>query len=146
MPTSRAHSSLLPEMKHLSRTGRVLAGLQLLKETLTIVLLGLPLLVHEPVLVPAVLPGLVLYLYRWGMALGQLSRQAARVVWVLTLLDEVWGLVMYTSVVNEPTARQLHYLQWSFGLGLVFTLAALGEIYLGRRRERRHLRALLRAA
>lgn len=145
MPT-RSHSALLPEVKRLSALGRALAALQLVKETLTVVLLGLPLLVQQPVLVPAVLPGLVLYLYRWGMVLGQVPRRVARVVWGLTLLDEIWGLLIYHSVVNEPTARQLRYLTWSYGLGLTFTLAALAEIYLGQRRERRHLRALLRAA
>jgi hypothetical protein len=145
MPT-RLHSALLPEVKRLSAQGRVLAALQLVKETLTVLLLGLPLLVQQPVLVPAVVPGLVLYLYRWGLVLGQVPRRVARVVWLLTLLDEAWGLIIYHSVVNEPTARQLHYLNWSYGLGLAFTLAALAEISLGRRRERRHLRALLRAA
>ncbi|MGI4832080.1 MAG: hypothetical protein ACRYFK_01325 [Janthinobacterium lividum] len=145
MPT-RSHSALLPEVKHLSKLGRGLAALQLVKETLTVLLLGLPLLLQQPVLAPAALPGLVLYLYRWGMVLGQVPRRAARVVWLLTLLDEVWGLLIYNSVVDEPTARQLRYLTWSYALGLAFTLAALAEIYLGRRRERRHLRALLRAA
>jgi len=145
MPT-RSHSALLPEVKRLSALGRGLAALQLVKETLTVLLLGLPLLAQQPVLVPAVLPGLVLYLYRWGLVLGQVPRRVARVVWLLTLLDEAWGLIIYTSVVDEPTARQLRYLKWSYGLGLTFTLAALAEIYLGRRRERRHLRALLRAA
>jgi len=146
MTTSRLHSSLLPTAKRLSPLGRWLAGLQLVKETLTIVLLGVPLLLAQPVLAPAALPGVVLYLYRWGLALGQFTRRGAAVVWLLTMLDEAWGLVLYLNVVDEPTARQLHYLNWSYGLGLAFTLTALAEIYLGRRRERRHLRALMRAA
>lgn len=146
MPTSRLYSSLLPVAKRLSALGRWLAGLQLAKETLTIVLLGVPLLVQQPVLAPAALPGVVLFLYRWGLVLGQVTRRGAAVVWLCTLLDEAWGLILYLNVVDEPTARQLHYLSWSYGLGLACTLAALAEIYLGRRRERRHLRALLRAA
>ena len=137
--------STLPQPKQLSPLGRGLAAAQLAKETLTIVLLGVPLLVQQPVLVPAALPGVVLFLFRSGIVLGQVPRRAAAAVWWFTLLDEAWGIVLYLNVVDEPTRQQLRYLMWSYGLGLAFTLAALTEIYLGQRRERRHLRALMRA-
>lgn len=135
------------EPKLLSRMGQVLAGLQLAKETLTIVLLGVPLLLAQPVLAPAALPGVVLYLFRWVMVLGRMRRRAAAGIWLLTLLDELWGLSLYLHAYDEPTDRQLRYLKWSVGLGLTFALAALAEIGYQRYREARRLRrALLRAA
>lgn len=145
MPT-RPHSALLPAAKQLSKTGRALAALQVVKEILTIILLGVPLLWAQPVLVPAALPGLVLFLYHVGMVRGQVPRRVAATVWVLTLLDEAGGLALYLNVVDAPTTQQLRYLQWSCGLGLAFTLAALLEIWWQRSGERRHLRAQLRAA
>ncbi|QKG55655.1 hypothetical protein GKZ68_02785 [Hymenobacter sp. BRD128] len=137
----------LPRPKQLSAFGRGLAAAQLLKETLTIILLGLPLLLAQPLLAPAAIPGLVLYLFRWVIVLGRLPRRAAMRIWILTLLDELWGLSLYLHAYDAPTARQLHYLEWSVGLGLIFTLAALAEITFRRYRERRGLRrALLGAA
>jgi toxin CptA len=139
--------SALPQPKRLSLLGRGLAAAQLAKETLTIVLLGVPLLLEQPVLGLAAIPGLVLYLFRWVIVLGRLPRQAAMRIWLFTLLDEVWGLGLYLHAYDAPTARQLRYLKWSFGLGLLFTLAALTEIAYQRYGERRSLRrALLRPA
>jgi len=147
MSRPTAHPHPIPQPKRLSAFGRGLAAAQLLKETLTIVLLGVPLLLAQPLLVPAVLPGLVLYLFRWVLVLGRLPRRAAAGIWVFTLIDELWGLGLYLNACDAPTARQLRYLTWSVGLGLAFTLAALAEIALRRRRERRGLRrALLHAA
>ena len=140
-------SSTLPQPKRLSPLGRGLAAAQLTKETLTIVLLGVPLLLAQPMLAVAALPGLVLYLFRWVMVLGQMPRRAAARLWVFTLLDELWGLSLYLHAYDAPTARQLRYLKWSVGLGLFFTLAALAEIAYQRYGERRSLRrALMRPA
>jgi len=140
-------SSTLPQPKRLSPFGRGLAAAQLTKETLTIVLLGVPLLLAQPMLAVAALPGLVLYLFRWVMVLGQMPRRAAARLWVFTLLDELWGLSLYLHAYDAPTARQLRYLKWSVGLGLLFTLAALAEITYQRYGERRSLRrALMRPA
>ena len=144
MPHSRIHS--IPSPKLLSPLGRGLAGLQLTKETLTIILLGLPLLRAQPVLFPAALPGMVLYIFRWTMVLGRVRRRAATAMWLFTLLDELWGLAVYLRAVDEPTARQMRYLTWSYALGMGFTVAALLEIGYGRYRERRRLRVLAKAA
>ena len=140
-------SSMLPQPKQLSPFGRGLAAAQLAKETLTIVLLGVPLLLEQPLLAVAALPGLVLYLFRWVMVGGRMPRRAATRLWVFTLLDELWGLVLYLHAYDAPTARQLRYLKWSVGLGLFFTLTALAEITYQRYGERRSLRrALMRPA
>jgi hypothetical protein len=147
MSRPNAHAHPIPRPKRLSVLGRGLAAAQLLKETLTIVLLGVPLLLAQPLLVPAVIPGLVLYLFHWVMVAGRVPRRAVARIWLFTLLDELWGLTLYLHAYDAPTARQLRYLKWSVGLGLVFTLAALAEIAFQRYRERRGLRrALLRAA
>ena len=140
-------SSTLPQPKRPSPLGRGLAGAQLAKETLTIVLLGVPLLLAQPLLAVAALPGLVLYLFRWVMVLGRIPRRTATGLWLFTLLDELWGLALYLHAYDAPTARQLRYLKWSVGLGLSLTLAALAEIAWLRYGERRRLRrALLRPA
>jgi hypothetical protein len=137
----------LPQPKQLSPLGRGLAAAQLAKETLTIVLLGVPLLLDVPLLAVAALPGLVLYLFRWVLVLGRLPRRVATRLWLFTLLDELWGLALYLHAYDAPTARQLRYLKWSVGLGLSFTLAALAEVAWQRYGERRRLRrALLRPA
>ena len=110
-------------------------------------LLGVPLLLAQPLLAPAAVPGLVLYAFRWVMVLGRVRRRAAVVVWVFTLIDELWGLSLYLNAYDAPTARQLRYVKWSYGLGLAFTLAALLEIGYQRFRDQGRLRrALLRAA
>jgi toxin CptA len=136
----------LPRPKPLSALGRGLAAAQLLKETLTIVLLGVPLLLAQPLLAPAAIPGLVLYLFRWVIVLGRIPRRAAMRIWVFTLLDELWGLSLYLNAYDAPTDRQLRYLKWSVGLGLFFTLAALAEIAYRRYHERRGLRRALLGA
>lgn len=144
---SRLATPLLPRPQRLSALGRGLAAAQLAKETLTVVLLGLPLLWQQPLLAPAAIPGLVLYLFRWVMVLGRVPRRAAGRVWWLTLLDELWGLSLYLHAYDAPTARQLRYLKWSVGLGLGLTVAALAEIAYRRYREQRgQRRTLLRAA
>ena len=142
----RSATPALPQLPRLSPLGRGLAAAQLLKETLTIVLLGVPLLLAQPVLAPAALPGLVLYLFRWVLVLGRVPRRAAAGVWIFTLLDEMWGLSLYLHAYDAPTARQLRYLKWSVGLGLGFTLAALAEIAYRRYRARRGLRRALAGA
>lgn len=137
----------IPKPKLLSPVGRGLAAAQLAKETLTIVLLGVPLLLAQPVLALAAVPGLVLYAFRWVMVLGRVGQRGAAIVWVFTLIDELWGLSLYFQAYDAPTAQQLRYVKWSYGLGLTFTLAALLEIGYRRYRARRGLRrALLRAA
>ncbi|RZK61620.1 MAG: hypothetical protein EOO59_04590 [Hymenobacter sp.] len=142
----RPHAHPIPLARLLSPLGRVLAGLQLAKETATIVLLGVPLLLARPLLAPAALPGLVLYAFRWVLVLGKVRRRNAVVIWVFTLVDELWGLALYNQAVDAPTMRQLRYVHWSYRLGLVFSLAALLEIGYRRYRDRAGLRALLKAA
>jgi len=144
MPHAHAHP--IPSPKMLSPLGRALAALQLAKETATIVLLGVPLLYERPLLVLATLPGMALYLFRWVVVLSNMRRRAVVAIWVLTIIDELWGLALYLRAVDAPTMRQLRYLNWSYGLGLVFSLAALLEIGYQRYRERAHLRALIKAA
>jgi toxin CptA len=144
MPRHATHS--LPKPMRLSVIGRGLAAAQLAKETLTIILLGVPLLLAQPLLAPAAIPGLVLYLCRWVIVLGRIPRRAVNRVWIFTLLDELWGLSLYLHAYDAPTDRQLRYLKWSVGLGLVFTLAALAEIAYQRYRERRGLRRALLGA
>lgn len=144
MPHAHAHP--IPSPKLLSSLGRGLAALQLAKETATIVLLGIPLVLDRPLLVLATLPGLVLYLFRWVMVTSNMRRRAAVAIWVFTLIDELWGLALYHQAVDAPTMRQLRYVHWSYRLGLVFSLAALLEIGYQRYRERAHLRALIKAA
>ena len=97
----------LPQSKRLSPVGRGLAAAQLAKETLTIVLLGVPLLLAQPLLALAALPGLVLYLFRWVLVLGRLPRRAGARLWGFTLVDELWGLSLYLHTYDAPTARQL---------------------------------------
>lgn len=143
MPHPHAHP--IPSPKLLSPFGRGLAALQLAKETATIALLGVPLLLAHPVLAPAALPGLVLYAFRWVMVLGRVGRRGAAIVWGFTLIDELWGLALYLRATDAPTVRQLRYLNWSYRLGLVFTLAALLEIGYRRYRDRAGLRALLKS-
>jgi len=144
MPHAHAHP--IPSPKMLSPLGRALAALQLAKETATIVLLGVPLLYERPLLVLATLPGMALYLFRWVVVLSNMRRRAVVAIWVLTIIDELWGLALYLRAVDAPTLRQPRYLTWSYGPGPVFSLAALLEIGYQRYRERAHLRALIKAA
>ncbi|MDO7846913.1 hypothetical protein Q5H92_11135 [Hymenobacter sp. M29] len=137
MPTSH-HLHPLPSVPKLSRLGRGLAAAQVLKETLSIVFLGLPLVQEQPLVLLSALPGLALYLLHWQLALGRVGRVFAGVVWVLTLLDELWGLLLFKEL-ESPTRGQVRMLHWSYFLGLGFILAALAE--LGWRWQRNKARA-----
>lgn len=125
MPTSSLHP--LPAVPQLSRLGRALAGAQVLKETLSVLLLGVPLVREEPLVLLSALPGVVLYLLHWQLALGRVGRVVAAAVWAFTLLDEVWGWLLFQGL-DEPTRGQVRLLHWSYFLGLGIILLALGEL------------------
>ena len=124
---SATHLHPLPTTRSLSRLGRTLAGAQALKETLTILFLGLPLVREEPLVLLSALPGLVLYGLHWHLALGRAARGLAAAVWVFTLLDELGGLLLCEEL-DSPTRGQIRLLHWSYFLGLAFILLALGEL------------------
>jgi len=136
MPTSHVHP--LPTIPKLSRIGRALAGAQVLKETLSIIFLGLPLVKEAPLVLLSALPGVVLYLLHWHLALGRAGRVFATAVWAFTLLDELWGLLLFQEL-DSPTRSQIRLLHWSYFLGLAIILLALGE--LGWRWQRRRAKA-----
>ncbi|ALW85371.1 hypothetical protein AUC43_09850 [Hymenobacter sedentarius] len=118
--------------------GRSLAGAQVLKETLSIIFLGLPLVKEAPLVLLSALPGVVLYLLHWQLMLGRVGRVFATAVWVFTLLDELWGLILFQEL-DSPTRGQIRMLYWSYFLGLGIILLALGE--LGWRWQRRRAKA-----
>ena len=122
-----SHFYPLPTPAKLSPLGRGLAAAQVIKETLTIVLLGVPLVREEPVILLSALPGLVLYLLHWQMWRGRVRRRYAAAVWAFTLLDELWGWELFRELDN-PTRGQVHLLHWSYFLGLGLILLALVEI------------------
>ncbi|MBF9142029.1 hypothetical protein [Hymenobacter properus] len=126
MPHSH-HLHPLPSIPKISRLGRVLAAAQVLKETLSIVFLGLPLVQEQPLVLLSALPGLTLYLLHWQLALGRVGRVFAAVVWLLTLLDELWGLLLFKEL-EAPTRGQIRMLHWSYFLGLGIILLALAEL------------------
>ena len=136
MPT--AHLYPLPAAPRLSRLGRSFAGAQVLKETLSIVFLGLPLIKEQPLILLSALPGVVLYLLHWHLVLGRVGRAFAAAVWGFTLLDELWGLFLFQEL-DSPTQAQIRLLHWSYFLGLGIILLALGE--LAWRWQRNRLRA-----
>ncbi|MDB5269209.1 MAG: hypothetical protein JWP58_2249 [Hymenobacter sp.] len=136
MPTSHLHP--LPAVPKLSRFGRALAGAQVLKETLSIIFLGLPLVKAAPLVLLSALPGVALYLLHWQLALGRVGRVFAAAVWSFTLLDELWGLLLFQEL-DSPTRGQIRLLHWSYFLGLSIILLALGE--LGWRWQRRRAKA-----
>jgi len=148
MPTSHLHP--LPAVSSLSRLGRGLAGAQVLKETLSMVFLGLPLVQEAPLVLLSVLPGVALYLLHWQLALGRVGRVFAAVVWGFTLFDELWGLLLFQEL-DAPTRGQIRMLYWSYFLGLGFILLALGELawrwqhHRARARRNVHHHALLTA-
>lgn len=81
------------------------------------------------------------------LVLGNARRRTATVIWLFTILDELWGLVLYLRATGgAPTLRQLRYLDWSYRLGLACSVAALLEIGCRRYRDRAGRRALLKAA
>jgi len=136
MPTSHLHPlSVAPK---LSRLGRSFAGAQVLKETLSIIFLGLPLIKEQPLILLSALPGVVLYLLHWQLVLGRVSRMFAAAVWGFTLLDELWGLFLFQEL-DSPTQAQIRMLHWSYFLGLGIILLALGE--LGWRWQSRRVKA-----
>lgn len=146
MPPTHLHP--LPAVPKLSPLGRALAGAQVLKETLSIVFLGLPLVRETPLALLAALPGVALYVLHWQLTLGRVGRLFAVAVWVLTLLDELWGLFLFREL-ESPTRGQVRMLHWSYFLGLGLILAALAELgwrwYHRRSKARRnvHHQALL---
>ena len=125
MPTSTLHP--LTFIPKLSRLGRTLAGAQVLKETLSIIFLGLPLIKAAPLMLLSALPGVVLYLLHWHLALGRAGRIFAAAVWAFTLVDELWGLLLFQEL-DSPTRGQIRMLHWSYFLGLGIILLALAEL------------------
>ena len=119
-----SHFHAVPQIPRLSRVGRGLAAAQVLKETLTIIFLGLPLVQAAPLVLLSAVPGMLLYLLHWYMALGRIWRRLAGLVWVATLLDELWGLVLFQQFVN-PTQGQIRMVYWSYFLGLGLISAAI---------------------
>lgn len=136
MPTSHLHP--LPAAPKLSRLGRSFAGAQVLKETLSIIFLGLPLIQAQPLILLSALPGVVLYVLHWQLVLGRVGRGFAAAVWGFTLLDELWGLFLFQEL-DSPTQAQIRLLHWSYFLGLGIILLAVGE--LGWRWQARRVRA-----
>jgi toxin CptA len=136
MPAPHLHPpSIIPKLSHL---GRLLAGAQVLKETLSIIFLGLPLVKAAPLVLLSALPGVVLYLLHWHLALGRAGRIFAAAIWGFTLLDELWGLLLFQEL-DSPTRTQVRMLHWSYFLGLGIILLALAE--LGWRWQRSRSRA-----
>ena len=135
---SHFHPHALPHPPRVSRFGQLLAGLQLVKETLTILVLGLPLVKAVPLALLTALPGVVLYALHWHLVLGRPERRFAAVVWVFTLIDELWGLFLFRQL-ESPTLGQVRMLNWSYFLGLAIILTALAE--LGWRWQRRRAKA-----
>jgi toxin CptA len=136
MPASHLHPpSVKPKLSHV---GRFLAGAQVLKETLSIIFLGLPLVKAAPLVLLSALPGVALYLLHWQLALGRVGRVFAAAVWGFTLIDELWGLFLFQEL-DSPTRGQVRMLHWSYFLGLSIILLALGELAL--RWQRNRLRA-----
>lgn len=125
MPASNLHPpAVVPK---LSPLGRLLAGAQVLKETLSIIFLGLPLVKAAPLVLLSALPGVVLYLLHWHLALGRAWRILAAAVWAFTLIDELWGLFLFQEL-DSPTRAQIRMLHWSYFLGLGIILLALAEL------------------
>ena len=125
MPTSHLHP--LPPLPKLSRLGRGLAAAQVLKETVSIIFLGLPIVKASPLVLLAALPGVVLYVLHGHLALGRVGRVFAATVWAFTLVDELWGLLLFKEL-DDPTHGQIRMLHWSYFLGLGIILLALGEL------------------
>jgi len=125
MPNSHHHP--LPSLPKLSRIGRGLAALQVAKETLTIIFLGLPLVKAVPLALLTALPGVVLYLLHWHLVLGRPPRRVAVIVWIFTLIDEAWGLLLFGEF-EHATKGQVRFMYWSYFVGLAIIITALLEI------------------
>lgn len=115
----------LPAPPKLSRLGRALAAAQAVKETLSFLLLVLPLALEAPLVLVSALPGLGLYLLHLYLAGGRASRVLALAAWVLTLADELWAVLLYHDLGAPLPARRLHL---SHCLGIAFSLLALAEL------------------
>ncbi|HEX8656565.1 MAG TPA: hypothetical protein VF690_03485 [Hymenobacter sp.] len=127
MPTTTPHLHSLPAVPKLSRLGRSLAAAQAIKETVSLVFLGLPLVKEAPLVLLSALPGVVLYLLHWHLALSRATRIFAVAVWAFTLVDELWGLLLFQEL-DSPTRGQIRMLYWSYFLGLGIIVLALGEL------------------
>ncbi|MDQ2772295.1 MAG: hypothetical protein M3Y54_17555 [Bacteroidota bacterium] len=125
MPAAHLHPSFA--IPKLSRAGRLLAILQVLKETLSIIFLGIPLVKAVPLVLLSAFPGVVLYLLHWHLALGRAGRVLATAVWLFTLIDELWGFFLFQEL-DSPTRAQMQMLYWSYFLGLGIILLALAEL------------------
>ncbi|AMJ66853.1 hypothetical protein [Hymenobacter sp. PAMC 26628] len=115
----------LPTPPKLSRLGRALAAAQAAKETLSFLLLVLPLALEAPLVLVSALPGLGLYLLHLYLAGGRASRVLAVAAWVLTLADELWAVLLYHDLGAPLPARRLHL---SHCLGIGLSLLALAEL------------------
>ncbi|MFD1469207.1 hypothetical protein ACFQ48_13315 [Hymenobacter caeli] len=115
----------LPASPRLSRLGRALAAAQAAKETLSFLLLVLPLALEAPLVLVSALPGLVLYALHLYLAAGRATRLLALAAWVLTLADELWAVLLYHDLGAPVPARRLHL---SHCLGLGISLLALAEL------------------
>lgn len=122
----------LPASPKVSRLGRALAAAQAAKETLSFLLLVLPLGLEAPVVLVSALPGAGLYALHFYLARGRASRVLALATWVLTLADELWAVFLYNNLGAPAPARRLHL---SHCLGLGISVLALAE--LARRWQRR---------
>lgn len=129
-----AHSvPLLPAPAASSVLGRALAGAQVVKESLSALLL-VPVLLARPVFLLTSLPSLVLFLLHGALAMGWLRRRVASVVWVLTLIEELWSWLLREMAASSAT--RLYVTRISFGFGLLFSVSALLELAWRWRRRR----------
>lgn len=136
MPAPLSPPAPLPASRKLSRLGRALAAAQALKETLSFLLLLVPLAIalHSPLVLVSALPGLVLYGLHLYLAGGRASRLLALAAWGLTLADELWAVLLYHDLGAPMAARRLHLSHW-LGVGLsLLALAELGWRWPRRRR------------
>ncbi|MGI4884367.1 MAG: hypothetical protein ACRYFR_05345 [Janthinobacterium lividum] len=115
----------LPAPPKISRLGRALAAAQAAKETLSFLLLVLPLVPEAPLVLVSALPGLGLYLLHLYLAGGRASRMLAVAAWVLTLADELWAVLLYHDLGAPLPARRLHL---SHCLGIAISVLALAEL------------------
>ena len=133
------HLRPLATVPTLTRLGRLLAGAQALKETVSIIFLGLPLVEASPLRLLSALPGMLLYLLHWHLALGRTGRIFATAVWLFTLIDELWGFFLFQEL-DSPTRAQMQMLHWSYFLGLGIILLALAELIWRWQRHRVRVR------
>ena len=139
---------LLPPPAKTSRWGRGLAGAQVVKETLSAVVLVLPVLLARPWVLTTLLPAVVLYGLHVALVLSGLRRRVAGLVWGFTLIEE--GGTWLLREVAATSASSLYYTRVSFGLGLLISVVALMELAWRWQRRRaamqRNVRHQARAA